>query len=154
MGDLADPAFLPTLRKYQFKSVVCANLLEHVVDRSGVCQGMLGILPPGGYVFITCPKSFPFHPDPIDTLFRPGIEDLAALFPGADVCAAEIIACGSWWGTLKGPQDLFLRVCRMFVRFWRRRAFYRDSAKVAHLFKGFRVTCLVLRKESEPFGVR
>src|SRR6266516_1477014 len=36
-GDLMDPVFVRTLSSYQFRSILCSNVLEHVADRSALC---------------------------------------------------------------------------------------------------------------------
>ncbi len=58
--------------------VLCTNLLEHVVDRDAVIEGLRTITAPGGRLVVTVPFTYRFHPDPIDTMYRPTPEQLAA----------------------------------------------------------------------------
>jgi len=98
VGDLSDPAFRASLRALGIQSLLCANLLEHVPEPGQIAHGLLDILPPGGWLFVTVPRAFPYHPDPIDTLFRPSPSELAALFPGTELIAGEVLNCGTLTG--------------------------------------------------------
>lgn len=88
-GDLLDPTVRAQLRG--FRSVLCANVLEHVPDRERFAAALVDITAPGGYLIVTVPRQFPYHPDPIDTMFRPSIEELAALFPTLEVIDAQVV---------------------------------------------------------------
>lgn len=63
-----------------FKTVFAFNLLEHVVDFQKAARNIISIIPEGGHLFVSCPKDFPYHPDPIDNGFRPTQDELADLF--------------------------------------------------------------------------
>jgi len=88
-GDLLDPNVRAQLRG--FRSVLCANVLEHVPDRERFAAALVDVTAPGGYLIVTVPKRFPYHPDPIDTMFRPDIAELAALFPSMEVVDAKVV---------------------------------------------------------------
>jgi hypothetical protein len=94
-GDLNDPEFLAQLGELEIRSVMCCNVLEHVPDPGRVAAGIEGAVPQGGYVFVSVPSRFPYHPGPIDTLFRPGVNELRQLFPRLTQVAAEEIRCES-----------------------------------------------------------
>jgi hypothetical protein len=159
VGDLTNRSFLKELAAMRFKSVFSANLLEHVVNRQEIAAVIASVVPVGGYVFVSCPHTFPFHADPIDTMFRPGIGELAALFPGTVVCRGAIVDCGSFGSYVA-------------ARFWGHpgalvRTLLRKSSQVRapdglgsirHLlpwtFRRFRETCLVLRKDAEAGAAR
>ncbi len=85
VGDLTLPEFLQELRARKFGSVICTNLLEHVPNRDEIARSLVEAVKPGGRLLVTCPQQFPYHPDPIDTLYRPTPDDLASLFPGTRV---------------------------------------------------------------------
>ena len=59
--------------------VLCSNLLEHVTDRELVANRLREVTAPGGVLIVTAPHVYPYHPDPIDTLFRPTDAELAEL---------------------------------------------------------------------------
>jgi SAM-dependent methyltransferase len=95
VGDLTDPAFQEELRKRKFRSAFCNNLLEHVENPECICRAVAAAVEPGGYLFLSVPHKFPYHADPIDTMFRPSPEELAALFPGTEIVAGEALRCGN-----------------------------------------------------------
>jgi len=74
--------------------VICSNILEHVVDRSTFLANVLRLCRRGGYLLCTVPHRFPYHADPIDTLYRPTAAELARTIleraPGR-IEAAEIL---------------------------------------------------------------
>ena len=95
VGDLTDPAVLDRVRQMKFRSVFCNNLLEHVPDPARICHALAAAVEPGGYLLISVPHRFPYHPDPIDTRFRPTPAELAKLFPSATTVASEKLRCGN-----------------------------------------------------------
>lgn len=97
VGDLMDAEFIERLRLYRFQSVFCSNLLEHVPQPKLLAERLVSILPLGGLLFVSCPRAFPYHPDPIDTGLRPDVEQLANLFPETRLVVGEIVDCGPLW---------------------------------------------------------
>jgi hypothetical protein len=150
VGDLTDPGFMRALSKLRIKSVMCCNLLEHVTDRQLVCGVLQSLVPPGGYLFVTVPYRFPYHEDPIDTMFRPTIDELATLFPSAALRRAAIVRAvrpphemsDSRWPRLR----MILRAC---LPFYRPRRWYRVVRALYDMALGYKVTCVVLRKNPE-----
>lgn len=73
--------------------VLCSNMLEHVTDRELVMKRLRDLTEPGGVLVLTVPHVYPYHPDPIDTLFRPTDAELARLVgDGFMEVAATILA--------------------------------------------------------------
>ena len=93
MGDVTNPKFMEKLKNIGFKSVICSNLLEHVPEKSRkeICDSLSELIPEKGYFFISGPYKFPYHPDPIDTMYRPNIEEMASLFPNTTIIESSII---------------------------------------------------------------
>lgn len=94
-GDLTNVAFLKHLQSLKPAAVLCSNLLEHLSERSRFCAAVEQLIAPGGIAIITCPYRFPYHPDPIDTLFRADVTNLKQQFPTLDLVSGEIVDCGS-----------------------------------------------------------
>jgi 2-polyprenyl-3-methyl-5-hydroxy-6-metoxy-1,4-benzoquinol methylase len=94
-GDLTDPAFLESLEQLEIRSVMCCNVLEHVPDPVQVAAAIERVVAPGGYLLVTVPSRYPYHPGPIDTLFRPTVEELRLLFPALTVMTSAEIRCES-----------------------------------------------------------
>ncbi len=57
---------LPRTRAGAFGTVVCLNVVEHVVDPFAVFAGLAGVLAPGGLLIVSTVFSFPYHPSPRD----------------------------------------------------------------------------------------
>ena len=91
VGDLLDPAVRAALRARGFKSLLCANLLEHVRDPAAVAAACEEIVGPGGLILATVPASYPYHADPIDTFYRPAPAALAALFANSEPVRFELL---------------------------------------------------------------
>jgi SAM-dependent methyltransferase len=141
-GDLLDPAVRARLGG--FRSVLCANVLEHVPDREQFAAALVDVVAPGGYLIVTVPHRFPYHPDPIDTKFRPEIDELAALFPTLEVVRSRIVR-----STMLAY--LFRRV--LMLPFEKRQAVSDSSATrsmrgefLRWILRRISATCVVLRK--------
>jgi len=153
VGDLTNGTFLTALGAMKFKSVFSANLLEHVENRQEIAKVITSVVPVGGYLFVSCPFRFPYHADPIDTMFRPNVGELAALFPGTVVRRGAIVDCGSFASyvvaRLWGHPGAFLRT---LLQKSSRVSAPDGLGSVQHLlpwtFKRFQETCLVLQKEA------
>jgi SAM-dependent methyltransferase len=78
--------------------VLCTNLLEHVRDRESTLRWIKEMVKPGGTIIISVPFFFPYHPHPIDTMYRPTNSELEKLFPSDEysVMASTIIEAYSW----------------------------------------------------------
>jgi hypothetical protein len=144
-GDIMDPAVRADLKGRGFRTLLIANMLEHVRDRDAVIAACEEIVGPGGLILATVPSSFPYHADPIDTGYRPRPEALAAAFPNSAPLLAEevegrtykeeIAARGStWWRELGRTFDHFL-FAPIWPRSFRARAsrwrWYRRRYQVA-----------------------
>jgi hypothetical protein len=158
VGDLTEPAFVQDLRGMNFKSVFFSNVLEHIEKREELAGTVTAIVPSGGYLFVSVPYRFPYHPDPIDTMFRPTPEELATLFPGTRTHAAEIVASGTLVNYLAGrvsasPSTLLKDLRSKHAISGGAPAPSAPGAMSSlsrfapWLAKTFKVTCIVLRKE-------
>ncbi len=150
-GDLTDEHFRNRLRQLGIRSVLCCNLLEHVPEPKVIADSLSDLVAPGGYAVLSVPRRFPYHADPIDTMFRPSPEALAALFPKLDVVDAAVVRCGTWLTYLGGRLLASPRVVVAQVL-----ARHHDAPTVAPppdaeslwswSFKRFDVTCVALRR--------
>ncbi|RKH43830.1 methyltransferase type 11 [Corallococcus sicarius] len=95
VGSLVDPECLARIGALGVRSVCCTSVLEHVEDRAGFARRLSSLVAPGGVLLVTVPRAFPWHPDPIDTMFRPTVDELAALFPDLRRVAGEVVPCGT-----------------------------------------------------------
>jgi hypothetical protein len=95
-GDIMDPAVRAALKGRGFRTLLVANMLEHVRDREAVAGACEEIVGPGGLILATVPSSFPYHADPVDTGWRPAPAELAAAFAGSDPVLAEEVSGQTW----------------------------------------------------------
>jgi hypothetical protein len=140
VGDVFDPQVREKLAATGFRSLLCSNMLEHVPDARAMGKVLLSLVPAGGYLLVTCPHRYPYHPDPIDTMFRPGVAELAELFAGARLIRGEVIGGGmyrSW--RAKRPAELLRNVVRVACPFYK-------PARWLWSFRTMSSTCAVLRK--------
>ncbi len=148
VGDLGNPEFLHHVASMEFKSVFCSNLLEHVVERIAICRTLCSIIPSAGFLFISVPFSFPYHPDPIDTGFRPTVEELVALFPGTRIVRSAVVV-GETFLKLRShhPMTFTLTLFRCLFPFYRPVGWWRNRGYLPWFFRRVSATCVVLRKD-------
>ncbi len=94
VGDLLDPQCQQFIASQELGPILCSNVLEHVVDRQAFARVLTELLPRGAKLFVTVPAAFPYHPDPIDTMFRPSCAELQELFPDLKLLSSAIVSCG------------------------------------------------------------
>ena len=94
VGDVTDPEFADSLRSLKPGFVVCSNLLEHLENRQAFCDALAGMLTSQTRLAVSVPHRFPYHADPIDTLYRPNVTQLRAAFPGLRMIEGQIVNCG------------------------------------------------------------
>jgi hypothetical protein len=154
VGDLLDPDFRQTLREKRFRSVMFCNVLEHVCEREPIASTVVEVTEPGGLIFVSCPHRFPYHPDPIDTMFRPTVGELAGLFPKTSVVEGEIVSCGTLTSYILGRMSYsplgFMRQIFLHEGVKSRHETTQSPqnrwALVPWLIRTFAITCLVIRK--------
>lgn len=150
VGDLTEPEFLESLMQRGYRSAFCSNLLEHVTNRDKICAAITQMLPPGGLIFVSCPYRYPYHPDPIDTRFRPDREELRRLFPGAVEMAGERICCGSYFSGFQGkPGALARAIARLCLPVYQPSTWWLKAQYLPWLFRSYQATCLVLRNGAD-----
>jgi len=147
-ADLSDPADLPPLRALGPQALLCCNLLEHVALPDRLARHCLDLLESGGLVFVTVPFSYPYHRDPIDTMYRPDPSELGALFAGARLLDAAIIGAGMSYRdeVRERPWILLRQVARFPVPFLSLTKWKRSMAKLYWLAVEYQITCAVFEK--------
>jgi hypothetical protein len=149
VGDFSDGKLLPQLRRKNFKSVMCCNLLEHVIDRQDFSDKVISIIDPGGYIIASVPNVYPYHEYPIDTMFRPDIGELVALFPETEIISAEIVHANAFDSDMRGNwQRAFWLAVRICVPIYRPKKWAASVKYLLGLWHGYRVTCVILRRLS------
>jgi hypothetical protein len=151
VGNLFDPAFLDRIATMQIHAVMISNLLEHITNRQEICDVVMKILPPGGYLFVTGPRDYPYHSDPIDTMFRPTIAEMHAHFPNTRIVDSAIIDSGNWrqWNVAeRGGRPLWRAIARLLVPFYRPAKWWELARQAPYMVKHITAFALILRKEA------
>jgi hypothetical protein len=145
LTNLADICGLGALRP---KALLCCNLLEHVRDPGTLAQHCLDLLPPGGLVFVTVPYSYPYHRDPIDTMYRPSPAELSELFADARLLDSTILGAGvSYRDAVRQRPSILLRhFFRFPVPFLSLEKWKRSMTRLYWLTAEYRITCAVFEK--------
>jgi hypothetical protein len=132
-------------------SLICANILEHVerpLDLADICSSLLG---PGGYLFASVPKFYPYHPAPIDTMYRPNPEELSRLFPDFDVLKSEVVVCRSLFKQCCNEPVVGLRVLASLVLglvSFNKPRVRKELERIRYIMRPLLVSAVVLRKRN------
>lgn len=150
VGDVLDPRFRDRLRRYGAKLLVCSNLLEHLADPRAFAEACGELIPSGGYGLFTVPLSYPFHPDPIDTMLRLTPDELGAMMAGWEIVKSEQIEAGNYLRDLRAtgqPYRLLVRqMARVMLPFYRPRTWRPNASRLLWLFRPYRMSLVLLRK--------
>lgn len=147
-ADLLSDAGFEELRQLGLKSVLCCNVLEHVLDPAEFVRRCLALIPPGGHLVITVPRSYPYHRDPIDTEFRPTPDEILALIDEpVQVDVAEIIPVGSYRDNLKArPWIITRQLFRLPFPFLGWTKWKRSMKKFYWMIWPYEQSCVVIQK--------
>jgi hypothetical protein len=148
-GDLLDPGFVARLQGLRARSALVLSILQHVADRAALARSVVRLVPPGGYIFVSGPRRFPVHRDPIDNLFRPSIEEVHALFPDTELVASTILDAGNWrqWrAEERGGRSLSRYVARLCMPFYRPRKWLEVAVEAPYLIRHIETYAVVLRR--------
>lgn len=116
VGDLLDADYRKHLQTYDAHIMICSNLLEHLSDPTSFVLGCGELVRADGYGIFTIPYSYPYHPDPIDTMLRLNPNELASMLKHWKVVRSEVIQGGNHWRDLKHSGEPFRRLFRQTVR--------------------------------------
>lgn len=147
-ADLTNPDDVLRLGALRPGALLCCNLLEHVIEPDRLAYHCLDLLATGGLAFVTVPFSYPYHRDPIDTMYRPSPAELGDLFTGARLLDGTILGTGvSYRNAVSERPWLLLRhVWRFPVPFLSFDKWKRSMARLYWLAAEYRITCAVFEK--------
>ena len=151
VGDLSDKAFVDILKQNHFKTVICSNLLEHLIDETRVviCKTIDEILMKESLAIITVPRIYPYHEDPIDTWYRPSVNELMMLFPNFKLIEGSYVkGQDSFFSELKKrPLNMFLSIIKLFIPFYKFSEWKNDIKYLPKWFRRYEVTCIIIMKK-------
>jgi hypothetical protein len=150
VGDILDPKFRARLKRHGAKLIVCSNLLEHLEDPLAFASASGDLVVEGGYGLFSVPSSYPYHPDPIDTMLRPSPGELAAMLPGWRVVKARELEVGNYWQDLKNSGRPLSRLVRHAARvalpFYRPDTWRTNASRLMWLFRPYSISIVLLEK--------
>jgi hypothetical protein len=153
IGDIYDPDFQARCRELGSRTVICCNILEHVVDPQEFAHVVSRLVPIGGYLVVSVPNSYPFHADPIDTGFRPTPEEIQDLF-GAEYSpiACHLLTDSTWLEDLRREMpghkllSYFAKDLAKAVRELRSANRFRRLHRYLWLLRAYKISIVILRK--------
>jgi len=147
-ADLTDASDVERLSALRPNALLCCNLLEHVLEPKQLARHCLDLLPRGGLVFVTVPFSYPYHRDPIDTLYRPSPAELSELFGSARMLDGTVLGAGVSYrnAVRERPWILLRHVWRFPVPFLSFERWKRSMLRLYWLVAEYRITCAVFEK--------
>ncbi len=142
-ADLGTCAGLAKLRAVGARTILCCNVLEHVPDPAAFAVRLAALAAPGTRLVVTVPHRYPYHRDPIDTMFRPNVAELAALFPSCRLERGAVVVGGSYREQFaRRPLTLLLRhLLRLPAPFLGWAAWKRSVGKLQYLVRPYEVAC-------------
>lgn len=151
--DLTDSKSIAQL--IQIPSPKCfflCNVLEHVPDesRAVILQSINTIMAHKDVLVLSVPQQYPYHADPIDTLYRPKPEDLSKLVP-LDWIFLYTLNDGNYWDELK-TMPKAKRFRRLFKPFWPFQSLkkYRENiSRLRFLYRDYKISIAIGVKESQ-----
>jgi SAM-dependent methyltransferase len=148
-GDLTDNAFVEKLKELQPSLILCNNLLEHIENPQRICDSILKIAPKGSYILLSVPYRYPYHYDPIDTMFRPSPEELHKMFPGTTAIVSAKVSCTRrYFDKLKNDKRLAAIIfIRSFLPFYKPTMWWNTVSYLPNMFRKFQVSCILLKKD-------
>lgn len=149
VADVTTPAGCALIRARQPRAVFLFNILEHVLDPATLCAAIEEVLPDQGLILITVPRSYPYHRDPIDTMYRPAPDEVAALFGSSRLIKGEILHAGSLrQQVMSRPIKIVSLILKALLPLSGFEKWMRAIQKLKWLFVDYKVTCVVLRKST------
>jgi len=150
VGDVLDPKVRARLKRHGARLLICSNLFEHLKDPNAFAEACGDLVADGGYGVFTVPSSYPYHPDPIDTMLRPSPAELAAMLPGWAVVQSCELKTGTYWDDLaKSPKPLVRLVrhaARVAMPFYRPSTWRNNASRLLWLFRPYRFSLVLLQK--------
>jgi len=149
VGDFFNDSFQEKIKSLHFGAVLCSNFLEHVTDAQQMCSLLMDVTPANGYLVITVPRLYPYHPYPIDTMFRPSVRDLELMMPELTLVSGEEVASDDDSFAVQirhDPKIAGIYLARTLMPFYKPRSWKHVAGYWPHTFKKFKISCVVFRR--------
>lgn len=150
VGDLADERFVAELSAKRFDLIVCTNLLMHLERPELAYHVIEECLSAGGYLVLTNPTLYPYCGDPIDSKYRPSVEQIAAALPQLELVTSEILRIehSHSKSLLENPKSLLIFLANILLPLKGGKQWWRTVSDLGNLFSNYRVACVVMKKNA------
>ena len=150
VGDILDQDFRARLKQHDASLLICSNLLEHLTDPRRFASACADLVRDGGFGLFSVPLSYPYHPDPIDTMLRVNPAELAAMLPDWTAVRAEKLEAGTYWRDLResgaGVSRLIRQIGRVAMPLYRPHQWRANASRLSWLWRTYRVSVVLLQK--------
>ncbi len=152
IGDVFDEKIFKRMLDTKPKCILLCNILEHVKNPKELCERIMEISNEKTIIIVTVPFSFPYHRDPIDTLFRPSPEELIKNFNDVEVIHKEIIEGSNFGEHLKklNHAAAFIRLTKEILKIFIHLVTFQIKrikfSRILWLRKNYAVSLVVLKK--------
>ena len=154
IGDISDPTFAQFLRARTSDVVICANAHEHVSNRGAFSKGLQSLIQGETILIVSVPCTFPYHEDPIDTMYRVDIEGLSKEFPNLELLEGDVIGVSYFsviarnFGFVQKGIFLIKRTVKLLLAVLTLR--WKDAADIGWVFRRVYETCAVYKRRPTP----
>jgi|SRR3989344_274823 len=132
-----------------FDLVFCCNSFEHAKNKENLGDELVRLTKNGGFIIVTTPYVYPYHLDPIDTLFRPTIEEQLRYLKGVTLIEGTYINVTAPYESRGKILPLFvMKLLMVFksLRYKLKGEKYNFFHDLINIFSTWKVTFLLLKK--------
>jgi SAM-dependent methyltransferase len=147
VADILTEEGFATVAALEPRMVLCCNVLEHVEDAQTFARRCFDLLAADGRLLVTVPRAYPHHRAPIDTMFRPTPDEVAALIPDAEMTHSAMLPMGYYWDEIRRrPWILSRQILRAPFPFLGWKRYRRTMSKLRFLVSPYMVTFALFEK--------
>ncbi|CAM8316272.1 hypothetical protein MCEMHM16_00474 [Candidatus Methylopumilus planktonicus] len=141
--DLSQPNSLSFCDKLKgSKLFILANVLEHIPKKAHAefLKKIYSKMKSEDGLIITVPYDYPYHADPIDTMYRPSPNELNQLLP-LTWLEGEIVSAGSYKEEFK-RMNVFKKIRKLLKPLWilQKPTKWLENHRLFYLFKQYQIT--------------
>ena len=141
--DLSQPNSLSFCDKLKgSKLFILANVLEHIPKKAHAefLKKIYSKMKSKDGLIITVPYDYPYHADPIDTMYRPSPNELNQLLP-LTWLEGEIVSAGSYKEEFK-RMNIFKKIRKLLKPLWilQKPTKWLENHRLFYLFKQYQIT--------------
>lgn len=146
VADLSEKESLDFIKKTEApRLLLLGNVLEHVSSnlRTKILNNIYSSMDIGDKLIISVPNDYPYHADPIDTMYRPSPDQIKILLP-LEWHVCQILECGSYYDEFK-KMSFFKKIRKILKPLWifQSSKKWLESHRLLFLFKKYKILVLL-----------